>query len=106
MNTLEIWLTIVGLTLVTIATRNFFIALGDTLRLPERVLHALRYAPACALVGLVVPEILMQQGAFVASAANPKLWGALAALAAMLLTRNMLATMVVGMAVFTGLRLL
>lgn len=105
MSAIEIWLTIAGLTVVTFATRNFFIALGDTLRLPERVLHALRYAPACALVGLIVPEVLMQQGAFIESTANPRLWGALAALAVMLATHNMLATMAVGMAVFTVLRL-
>ena len=106
MSTLDIWLTIAGLTIVTIVTRNFFIALGDTLRLPDRVLHAVRYAPACALAGLIVPEVLMAQGAFIASAANPKLWGALAALLVMLATRNMLATMAVGIAVFTALRLI
>lgn len=106
MTTAEIWLTIAGLTMVTIATRNFFIALGDTLRLPDRMVHALRYAPACALAGLIVPEVLMQQGAFMTSPANPKLWGALAALIVVLATRNMLASMTVGMAVFTVLRLM
>jgi branched-subunit amino acid transport protein len=103
MTTLEIWLTIAGLTIVTVITRNFFIALGDTLRLPERVLHALRYAPACALAALIAPEVLMAQGAL-APIMNPKLIAAVAALLVMLATRSMVWTMVAGMAVFTGAR--
>jgi branched-subunit amino acid transport protein len=103
MTTLEIWLTIAGLTIVTVITRNFFIALGDTLRLPERVLHALRYAPACALAALIAPEVLIAQGTL-APIMNPKLIAAVAALFVMLVTRSMVWTMVAGMAVFTGAR--
>lgn len=106
MSALEIWLTIAGLTIVTFATRNFFIAFGDTLRLPDRVLHALRYAPACALVALVVPEVLMTQDALALSWSSPKIWGACAALVTILATRNMLVTMLAGMAVFSLLRLI
>jgi branched-subunit amino acid transport protein len=106
MSTLDIWLIIAGLTIVTIVTRNFFIALGDTLRLPDRVLHALRYAPACALAGLIAPEVLMVQGALALPLTNPKLIAAVAALVVMLATRSMVWTMVVGMVVFTGTRFL
>ncbi len=106
MTTLHTWIALIGLALVTILTRNFFLVLGDTLRLPERVAHALRYAPACALAGLIVPEVLLAQGQLVEPLTNPRLWGAAAALVTMLITRNMVGTMGVGMAVFTALRLL
>jgi len=99
MNTLTIWLTLVGMGLVTLLTRNFFIVLGDRLRLPERVLQALRYAPACALAALIAPEIIMHDGHLIATALDPRLLGALAALATMLASRNVLATMAAGTAV-------
>ena len=62
MSTGEIWLTIAGLAVLTLVTRNAFLVLGHRVALPERVQHALRYAPACALVALVVPEVVLQSG--------------------------------------------
>jgi len=105
MSAVEIWVTIVGLTLVTLATRNFFIVLGETVQLPERVQHALRYAPACALTALVAPEVLTQHGAWAIELTNPKLVGGLVAIATMLITRNTLATMALGMGAFLVMRL-
>lgn len=49
MSTLDIWLTIFGMTIVTIVTRALFLMVGDRLTLPMRVQHALRFAPAAAL---------------------------------------------------------
>ena len=106
MSALQIWLTIAGLALVTFVTRNFFIVLGDAAPLPERVQHALRYAPACALTALLAPEVLTQHGAWAFEAANPKLIGAVAAIGAMLITRSTLVTMLAGMGTFTLLRLM
>lgn len=106
MSQLDTWLVIVGLTAVTVLTRSFFLVLGDRIPLPERVQHALRYAPACALVALIAPEVLLSQGAMVSSLGDPKLMAALAAVISMLITRSMIATMVIGMSAFTLLRLL
>jgi branched-subunit amino acid transport protein len=105
MSSIEIWLTIIGLTLVTIITRGAFLMIGDRISLPERVQHALRYAPACALAALVAPELLLQQGQVFVSVENFKLVGAIVAAVAMLTTRNILFTMAVGMIIFTALRL-
>jgi branched-subunit amino acid transport protein len=105
MSSIEIWLTIIGLTLVTIVTRGAFLMIGDRISLPERVQHALRYAPACALAALVAPELLLQQGQVFVSVENFKLVGAVVAAVAMLTTRNILFTMAVGMIIFTALRL-
>jgi len=68
------------------------------------VQHALRFAPACALTALIAPELLTEQGAWAISLANAKLVGGAIAIAVMLATRSMLATMGVGMAVFLALR--
>jgi branched-subunit amino acid transport protein len=105
MSSLEIWLVILGLTGVTVATRSFFLVLGERIALPERVQHALRYAPACALAALIAPEVLTEQGQLALSPANFKLLAGAVAVAAMLVTRSMVATMLLGMGAYTALRL-
>lgn len=104
MSALEIWATILGLTVVTLVTRNVFLVLGELLPMPERLQHGLRYAPACALAALLAPELLVQQGALAPTLANRKFVAGLAAVATMLATRSIVATMAVGMAAFTAAR--
>ena len=106
MSSFEIWLVIIGLTLVTILMRSSFLMLGDHFPLPERVQHGLRYAPVCALIALVTPELFLAQGAFDVSIANPKLAAGLAAAVIALTTRSMIAAMAIGMLIFTALRVL
>lgn len=105
MKDLYIWSVIVGLTGVTVLTRSFFLVLGDRIPLPERVQHAMRYAPACALAALIAPEVLLTQETLATSLADPKLLGAIAGVITMLTVRSMMLTIMVGMAVFTLLRL-
>jgi branched-subunit amino acid transport protein len=106
MTATDIWLTIAGLTAVTFVTRNLFLVLGHKVALPERVQHALRYAPACALTALVVPEVVMQSGALALSADNPRLVAAIVATATMLLARRPVAAIGLGMLAYTATRLL
>jgi branched-subunit amino acid transport protein len=100
-----IWLTIAGLTLVTIVTRNLFLALGHRIALPERVQRALRYAPACALVALIVPEVVLQSGALALDFGNPKLVAGVTAAATLLLTRRAVPAIALGMLAFTLVRI-
>ena len=102
----DIWLTIAGLTLVTVVTRNLFLVLGHRVTLPERVLHALRYAPACALVALIVPEVVLQSGSVALEFGNPKLVASVVAVATLLLTRRAVAAIALGMLAFTLIRVL
>jgi len=106
LNNFEIWLVIIGLTLVTILMRSSFLMLGDYFPLPERVQHGLRYAPVCALIALVTPELFLAQGSFDVSITNPKLIAGVAAAVITLTTRSMIAAMAVGMLIFTALRFL
>ncbi len=106
MSALEIWIVIVGLTLVTVLTRSSFLLVGDRFPLPERVQQALRYAPVCALIALVTPELFITGATLDLSISSPKLIAGACAAAATLLIRSMIAAIVIGMLVFTLLRLL
>jgi branched-subunit amino acid transport protein len=104
MSAIEVWIAIVGMTLITVATRTVMLVFGDRIPLPERVQHALRFAPACALAALIAPALLTEQGAWAISLANARFVAGTLAIAVMLGTRSMLATMGVGMAAYLALR--
>jgi branched-subunit amino acid transport protein len=104
MSSTEIWLSIVAMTIITLATRTVMLVFGDRIPLPERVQHALRFAPGCALTALIAPELLTDGGAWAISLANAKLVGGAIAVAVMLATRSMIATMGIGMAAYLALR--
>lgn len=106
MSATEIWLTIAGLTLLTIVTRNAFLVLGHRVALPQRVQHALRYAPACALVALIVPEVVLQSGTLALSFANPKLIATLVSVTVIVFTRRAVAAIALGMLAYTLVRVL
>lgn len=105
MSNLDVWLTIGLLTLATIITRSAFFLLGDTVKLPAKLQHALRYAPAAAMAAIVVPDLLVSGGALNLSLMNPRLLAASGAAVFFVLTRHMLGTIAVGMGLFTILRL-
>lgn len=105
MSATDIWITIALLTVATILTRASFFVFGHTLKLPPKVQHALRYAPAAALAATVVPDLVMADGNLAITWANPKLMAGIGATVFFLLTRHMLLTIVVGMALFSVLRL-
>jgi branched-subunit amino acid transport protein len=105
MTTAQIWLAIAGMTLVTALTRAFFLLGGERAVLPERVQRTLRYAPAAALVAVVLPDVVQTPQGISFALGNHALYGTLAGLAWFLWRRSMLGTIVVGMLVFTVLRL-
>jgi branched-subunit amino acid transport protein len=97
---------VAGLTLVTIGTRSSFLLLGDRVSLPERIRHGLRYAPACALAALILPQLVLTDQTLNVSLLNPRLDAALIAVIAMRITSSMLWAMSAGMATFVLLRAL
>lgn len=98
------WIAILGIVLSTILTRGGLLALGARFKLPLRLEHALLYAPACALAALIIPDIVLANGHMQFGVGNPRWVAALAAAALFLVTRSMLATIALGMAVFTLIR--
>lgn len=102
----EIWLVIFVLALATACTRSSFWLIGHHITIPKRVQEMLRFAPACALAAIVAPDlILAADGHAVLDAGNLKLISGIVATIYYLLRRNMLETIVFGMAFFTVLRL-
>lgn len=105
MDTQTVWITIALLTAATLITRSSLFLLGHAVKLPPKIVHALRYAPAAALAAIIAPDLLVLDGSLNLSLLNPKLLGAVAAAVFFLSTRHLLGTLITGMVVFTLLRL-
>ena len=84
--------------LVTFGIRLSFIALLGKVELPPALTRALRFVPPAVLSAIILPEVLVRDGAVDLHPANPRLVaGVLAALVAWR-TRNVVLTIAVGMA--------
>jgi len=99
------WSLVAGMALLTFFARSIFILPGSRLRLPATAERILRYAPAAALMAIIVPDLAMAHGAFAISFDNPRLIGGLAAIAIAAATRSILLTIVGGMLALTLVRL-
>jgi branched-subunit amino acid transport protein len=96
---------IVGLTGVTVLTRCFFFISSKSWHLPHWAQRGLQYAPIAALSAVVVPEVVMSQGALVATWQDARLFSAVAGLLVYYWRRDVLLTIVLGMAVYLPLHL-
>lgn len=105
MNDFDVWLTIALMTIATILTRGSFYLLGDSVRLPASVQHALRYAPAAALAAIIAPDILVGDDHLQLDLHNPKLMAAVVATVFYLASKHLLGTIAVGMLCFSLARL-
>jgi branched-subunit amino acid transport protein len=102
---LEGVIAIVGLTVLTVATRGFFFLSAREIPIPEWLRQGLRYAPLAALMAVVVPEIVMTQGHLISSWQDARIFAALAGAAYFRWRRGILGTILTGMAVLLPLRL-
>jgi branched-subunit amino acid transport protein len=59
LGTLEVAFLIIGMAIITVLTRSFFVFLGDRIRVPELILRTMRYAPLAAIVGILAPRALI-----------------------------------------------
>lgn len=103
---LELTIAILLIALSTFVTRAGMLLLGDRVRISHRVNVALRFAPACALTALIVPEVLFPDGPLALSLANPRLPAAVAAALFLLWRPSIGGGIAVGMLVYTAVRLL
>ena len=105
MSDLETTVAIVGMAVITLATRGFFILPDREWPMPGWLKEGLRYAPIGALVAVVTPEIVMTQGRLIDSWQDARLFGTVAATAWYLWRRDMLGTILAGTAVMLIFRL-
>ena len=103
----DVWtmVTIVGLACVTVITRSFFFMSQRDWKLPHWAQRGLQYAPIAALSAVIVPEIVMNQGAFVGTLQDARLYGAAAGAAVFFWRKSTLGCIVGGMAVYLPLHL-
>jgi branched-subunit amino acid transport protein len=105
MSTTEAIVTILGLGAITLLTRGFFLAPDRELPLPNWLREGLRYAPLGAIVAIVVPDIVMRDGALIDTWRDPRLFAAAAGMAYFYWRRGVLGTIAVGTSVLLVLRL-
>ena len=57
---MTLWLTLIGMALVTFALRAAFLVLPRGIELPALFRQALRYVPAAVLTAIWAPEVLVK----------------------------------------------
>jgi branched-subunit amino acid transport protein len=96
---------IVGLAVVTVVSRSFFFISSKPWQLLHWAQRGLQYAPIAALSAVVVPEIVMSQGKLITTWQDARLFAAAAGVAIYCAKRNVLLTILGGMAVYLPLHL-
>jgi branched-subunit amino acid transport protein len=95
------WVLILGLAAISFATRAVFTFPERRLRLSPALGRVLRFAPAAALLAIVMPDLARVNGLLDLSLANPRLVAGLAAFVIAAFTRSIVFTIAGGMAVLT-----
>lgn len=100
-------LTILALACVSVMSRAFFFLSQKPWDLPHWAQRGLQYAPIAALSAVIVPEIVMTQGALIHSLRDARLYAAAAGVAYFVWRKGagqvVLGTIAVGMAVYLPL---
>ncbi len=103
----DIWTlaVIVGLAVVTVVARSFFFISDTAWQLPHWAQRGLQFAPIAALSAVVVPEVVMSHGILITTWQDARLFAAAAGVAVYFAKRNVLLTIVLGMAVYLPMHL-
>lgn len=98
MSTVSIWLLFIAVGLGTFLLRLSFIYLFGKIAMPDGLRRALRFVPAAALAALVFPALTHPTGHLDLSLQNFRLLAGLGGAIVAWKTRNVLLTIIVGMA--------
>jgi branched-subunit amino acid transport protein len=101
----EGWM-VAGMMAVTFGIRYFLFALVDRIRMAPWIERSLKFIPPAVLTAITLPAVLLPKGDWQVSFSNPYLVAAIVATAAGTLTRNLLATIAIGLAAFFVYRLI
>ena len=103
----DLWMfgVIIGLSVVTVVARSFFFLSNQDWQLPHWAQRGLQYAPIAALSAVVVPEIVMSQGALITTWQDARLFAAAAGVVIYFAKRDVLLTIIGGMAVYLPLHI-
>jgi branched-subunit amino acid transport protein len=62
MSMTAVWISMLGMGLITLCLRSSFLVLPERIQLPPLLRRALRYVPAAVLTAIYAPELLVQSG--------------------------------------------
>lgn len=96
---MTVWITILLVGLGTYATRLSFILLFGRREIPAIVRRALRFVPPAVLTAIIFPELLLPKGQIDLSLDNERLLAGIVAALVAWRSKNVLLTIVAGMAV-------
>jgi branched-subunit amino acid transport protein len=105
MTALEGLVTVIGMALITLLTRGFFLLPEREVPLPAWFKLGLRYAPLATMAAIVVPEVVMTQGQLITTWMDARLPAAAVATAYFFWRRDILGTILSGTAVLLILKL-
>jgi len=100
------WILIAGMAVSGFLARALFILPGARFRLPHTLERILRYAPAAALMAIVVRDMAMIDGDLAISFGNARLIAGLAAFAVAIATRSVILTIACGILALTLARMM
>ena len=102
-----LWMVVavLGLVVLSAVSRAFFFLTRAPIRLPAWAMQGLKYAPLAALTAIIAPEIVLPLSGSETGWVDPKWVAAPAAAAWAWWRKDMLSTIVVGMAVYLSLKL-
>lgn len=95
---MNLWPVILLSGLLTYAIRLSFIALFGRMQVPPWMQRALRFVPPAVLTAILLPDLVMHGGSLDLSLGNERLMAGLLATFVAWRTRNMLLTILAGMA--------
>ena len=104
MSPLEILFTTIGMAVISLLCRAFFLIPKQDLPMPGWLREGLRYAPIAALAAVVAPELVLTQGHLIDTWRDPRVFGAIAGLALYAWRRSLFGTIVGGTGVMLSLR--
>jgi branched-subunit amino acid transport protein len=94
------FLLIAGMAIVTFLIRYPILAIVGRVQLPGRVFRALRFVPPAVLTAIIIPEMFVRDGNLAVSLNNPYLIGGLISAGVAWRSKNLLLTIILGMAAF------
>ena len=103
---LLVWAMIIGIGLITFATRMIPIALLSRLELPTWLKHALAYVPPATMTAIITPALFFPGGTPTIALDTPRLAAATLAAVVAWQTRSVLWTVILGMGALWGLQVL
>jgi len=100
-----VFLTMIGMGVVTFLPRLLPLWLFSSRDLPPLVVSWLRYVPVAVLAAMLLPSLVMPEGQIDVSLGNLFLWAAPPVFLVAWKTRNLFAPVIVGMVLVAGIRL-